>query len=89
MRTYHGLIKLRKSGNSKVLSVPSELQPRSNVRYKVQTNKLHQLIYTPVDNKKTNLFDTGKWKKFNRRKYLKRIGLGSNTNLVGREKYNA
>lgn len=86
LRTYQGLIKLRKSGNSYVLSVPSKFQPKGRVSYKVQETRSHQIIYTPV-HKQVNLFDTPKWRHFNRRSYLKKTGVGTDTNLVGKEKY--
>ncbi|MCD2257438.1 hypothetical protein ACNAN0_00935 [Agrilactobacillus fermenti] len=62
------LVTLRKSGNSLVLTVPSDLKDRVGSKYKVENRPDGSIVYQPVE--KQNIFDDPDWLQYDFQKDL-------------------
>lgn len=76
------IVTLRKSGNSRVFTVPSNYEGELGSKYKV-TIKNRSISYTPKDH--VNVFSTKEWREFDYQKVMEEDVELSDVKPVGKE----
>ncbi|WP_334333338.1 hypothetical protein [Companilactobacillus sp. HBUAS59544] len=77
-------VRLRKSGNSLILTVPSGVKDKVGAKYSVSTKEDGTIIYKPV--KHVNVFSTKKFMEHDFHKDMEEIPETMELRPVGREK---
>ncbi|GAF38131.1 hypothetical protein [Lentilactobacillus farraginis] len=78
------LVTLRKSGNSLILTVPSDLKDRVGSKYKVENRSDGSIVYQPVE--KQNIFDNPDWMQYDYQRDLLEDPELRPLNPVGKER---
>lgn len=79
------IVTLRKAGNSRVLTVPTDLDANIGTKYEVQVLDNGNVVFTPVTHK--NIFDDPEWKNYDYQKDLEENSELQPLNPVGKERF--
>ena len=78
------LVTLRKSGNSLILTAPSDLKDNIGQKYEVESRPDGSILYEPA--KKKNIFDEPEWKNYDYQKAMREDPEIQPLNPVGKER---